>query len=97
MDLLMAARSSKGLIVLTVAFIGAVVLVVFGLSYIIVSPAPIPSSTQQEMTCYSGGHMIVYEVCDETYMGNGYTQCISTDGAKIQSMADCFLTPIDYE
>lgn len=56
-----------------------------------------PQATQTELWCYSGGHLILYDVCDETYTGNGYTQCVNSDGDTLIVSGDCVEHPVGYE
>jgi hypothetical protein len=53
---------------------------------------------QEEVMCFSGGHMIWYDVCEECHMTvGGVVQGVDTDGKKFAVSGDCVLVPVGYE
>lgn len=52
---------------------------------------------QVEVWCYSGGHVIAYDVCDDWHNGHGAVQCVNSDGDTLYMQGDCIVSPVGYE
>jgi len=51
---------------------------------------------QAIVECYSGGHLIFEEMCEECAMFSGYVGGVNLEGQKFHSNADCVIVQAGY-
>lgn len=94
-----SSKSSQRKLVIALCVLAAVFVYWF-----VLRSSPDPDSAQSitydsstEIVCFSGGHVILEDLCDEAFINNGYATCVTPDGANLASNADCVLFPANYE